>query len=94
MGLRSRGVEVFPEKSVRYIRRRLAGDRLKGKQFDLVTIWHVLEHVRDPEAYIERIYRLLKDKGRLVIEVPNFDSHQEVQRNTGWARLKIPPLFF
>lgn len=62
---------------------------LKEKQFDLVTIWHVLEHVRDPEAYIERIYRLLKDKGRLVIEVPNFDSWTRRFSGKYWLGLDL-----
>lgn len=62
---------------------------LKEKQFDLVTIWHVLEHVRDPEAYIETIYRLLNDNGRLVIEVPNFDSWTRRFSGKYWLGLDL-----
>lgn len=62
---------------------------LKEKQFDLVTIWHVLEHVRDPEAYIEMIYRLLNDNGRLVIEVPNFDSWTRRFSGKYWLGLDL-----
>lgn len=62
---------------------------LKDNQFDLVTIWHVLEHVEDPEAYIERIYRLLKDKGRLIIEVPNFDSWTRKFTGKYWLGLDL-----
>ena len=48
--------------------------KLDEKSFDIVTMWHVLEHVKDPERYIEKIYDLLGNKGKLVIEVPNLDS--------------------
>ena len=44
------------------------------EQFDVISLWHVLEHVPVPELYIEKIEHSLKENGRLVIEVPNFDS--------------------
>ena len=47
---------------------------LEGEKFDIITMWHVLEHVKDPERYIERIYTLLKEGGNIVVEVPNYDS--------------------
>jgi cyclopropane fatty-acyl-phospholipid synthase-like methyltransferase len=42
--------------------------------FDTISIWHVLEHVSHPEEYISKISALLPKGGKLVIEVPNFDS--------------------
>lgn len=60
---------------------------LEEEQFDLVTIWHVLEHVKDPEAYIEKIYRLLKGHGRVVIEVPNFSSWTRKFTGKNWLGL-------
>ena len=46
-----------------------------GKEkFDLITMWHVLEHVTRPEEYIRKIKMLLSRKGKIVIEVPNFNS--------------------
>jgi 2-polyprenyl-3-methyl-5-hydroxy-6-metoxy-1,4-benzoquinol methylase len=42
--------------------------------FDVITIWHVLEHISKPDKYIERIYEILNDHGKLIVEVPNFDS--------------------
>ena len=47
---------------------------LEKAGFDLITIWHVLEHVNKPERYIEKIYGLLNDRGKLIIEVPNYNS--------------------
>lgn len=42
--------------------------------FDAVTMWHVLEHVRDPRRYLSEIYRILKPNGVLVIAVPNVNN--------------------
>jgi len=47
---------------------------LKSSSFNFVTMWHVLEHVKHPEKYIVKMRSLLKNNGRMVIEVPNFNS--------------------
>lgn len=47
---------------------------LQESSFDVVTMWHVLEHVKNPEAYIEKIYQVLKPGGRFIVEVPNVGS--------------------
>jgi 2-polyprenyl-3-methyl-5-hydroxy-6-metoxy-1,4-benzoquinol methylase len=43
--------------------------------FDVVTMWHVLEHVTDPERYLREIHRILKPSGLLVIAVPNVNDY-------------------
>ncbi len=43
------------------------GDR----RFDLITIFHVLEHVHDPAAVIRKCHGLLRDNGTILIAVPN-----------------------
>ena len=40
-------------------------------RFDLVTLWHVLEHLRDPFAGLHAVHDLLEPRGRAVIAVPN-----------------------
>jgi len=42
--------------------------------FDIITLWHVLEHVTDPRKFLIEINRLLKKNGILVAEVPNIGS--------------------
>lgn len=44
------------------------------KSFDLITFWHVLEHTREPQKYMRKSYKILKNGGRIFGEVPNFDS--------------------
>ncbi|MBN2143044.1 MAG: class I SAM-dependent methyltransferase, partial [Candidatus Aureabacteria bacterium] len=57
--------------------------------FEVITIWHVLEHVPDPIRYLERMYHLLTPKGKLVIEVPNFDSWTRPLTGKYWLGLDL-----
>ena len=42
--------------------------------FDVITLWHVLEHTEDPYAVLAKLHALLKPEGVLVIEVPNVEA--------------------
>jgi 2-polyprenyl-3-methyl-5-hydroxy-6-metoxy-1,4-benzoquinol methylase len=43
--------------------------------FDVVTMWHVLEHVTDPGRYLREIHRILKPSGLLLVAVPNVNDY-------------------
>ena len=45
-------------------------DNINNK-FDIITSFHVIEHIKDPLAILEKLKNLLKDNGKLIIEVPN-----------------------
>jgi 2-polyprenyl-3-methyl-5-hydroxy-6-metoxy-1,4-benzoquinol methylase len=45
-----------------------------GRQFDLVVLFHVLEHVREPTRFLAQLAERLAPGGRLVVEVPNVDD--------------------
>ncbi len=63
---------------------------LPSESFDLITMWHVLEHVPDPIAMVRHISRWLKPDGRLLIAVPNFSGIEARILKTRWAFLDIP----
>lgn len=44
--------------------------------FDGIVLFHVLEHIIDPVNFLKNISNLLKPKGKLIVEVPNFDDNQ------------------
>lgn len=58
--------------------------------FDAVTLWHVLEHMADPRDVLTQAHRLLGDRGRLVVEVPNFGSWQAWVGPEIWYHLDVP----
>ncbi len=62
---------------------------LKG-QFDVITLWHVLEHLPNLEDHIKEIKKLLKPKGTLVVAVPNFKSHDAKYYKEFWAAYDAP----
>lgn len=58
--------------------------------FDVVTMWHSLEHMRDPAKVIAETKRILKKGGILKIAVPNFDSWERKLTQKDWFHLDIP----
>lgn len=47
---------------------------LKNTQFDIIVMFHVLEHIWDPIEFLEKISTFLSQEGTLIIEVPNVDD--------------------
>ena len=58
--------------------------------FDVVTLFHVLEHVTNPREVLLEARRLLKRNGRLVLQVPNIQSWQFRLFGAKWYGLDIP----
>jgi 2-polyprenyl-3-methyl-5-hydroxy-6-metoxy-1,4-benzoquinol methylase len=48
--------------------------KFSENSFDIVTMWHVLEHVGDPKTYLKEAHRILKPNGLLVVAVPNVND--------------------
>jgi len=59
-------------------------------RFDLVTMWHFLEHDYDPPRTLEAARRALQPGGRLVIEVPRLDSLTFQLYQERWPGLQAP----
>jgi 2-polyprenyl-3-methyl-5-hydroxy-6-metoxy-1,4-benzoquinol methylase len=58
--------------------------------FDIITMWHVLEHVPDLQNQIKELKRLLKPNGAIIIAVPNFKSHDAKYYGEFWAAYDTP----
>ena len=58
--------------------------------FDIVTMWHSLEHFTDPLTYLREAQRLLKQDGVLLLEVPNFGSWEAKIFKQNWFHLDVP----
>ncbi len=65
-------------------------NRLKKQSFDVITLWHVLEHIENLSECISQLNELLKDDGRIVIAVPNYKSFDAQYYNEYWAAYDVP----
>lgn len=68
--------------------------RIPGEQFDVVTMWHLLEHLFDPAAALANVHRILKPGGILMLEVPNFQCPLARVFGRYWFPLDIPRHLF
>ncbi len=65
-------------------------NQFQGHQFDVVTLWHVLEHIPNLEETISQLSELVKSNGILIIAVPNFKSYDAKHYNKYWAAFDVP----
>jgi len=65
-------------------------DDFQGETFDVVTLWHVLEHLPDLYQTVQKIEALVKEGGTLVIAVPNFNSKDAAYYQNFWAAYDVP----
>ena len=63
---------------------------LSNQKFDVITLWHVLEHVDNLFEVIEQLKNLLHENGRLVIAVPNHKSYDANYYKEFWAAYDVP----
>jgi SAM-dependent methyltransferase len=59
---------------VRVIREYFENAPIEPDSLDVIVATHVIEHVSDPSAFIEKAYRSLKKGGKLIMETPTYDS--------------------
>jgi 2-polyprenyl-3-methyl-5-hydroxy-6-metoxy-1,4-benzoquinol methylase len=98
LGWETYGVELG-EKASAYARGQLKLDIRVGRvedasfhddHFDVISMHHVLEHLLDPAAQIERARRMLKPGGILVISVPDLDAPERVIFGKRWGAYDLP----
>ncbi len=63
---------------------------LEENSFDIVVIWHVLEHLTDPASTLKKVGKILRQGGKLVVAVPNFGGLQSRLFRRHWFHLDLP----
>ena len=61
-----------------------------NKQYNIITLWHSLEHVHRLNQTLDKIYQLLSDKGVLLIAVPNINASEKQYFRDKWVAYDAP----
>lgn len=64
--------------------------KFEDHSFDVITLWHVLEHLPNLEDHVTIFKKLLKPNGTLIIAVPNYNSFDAKHYKNFWAALDVP----
>lgn len=67
----------------------LLNDKMNDR-FKIITLWHVLEHLYNPDIYIQKIKNMLENDGVLILALPNPDSFDASYYKEYWAGYDVP----
>jgi SAM-dependent methyltransferase len=81
---------TLEEKNLKLVRAPLAQVKASLGTFDVITMWHVLEHLEQPVELLKELASMLAPGGALVVSVPNFASWQSRVFTGGWFHLDPP----
>lgn len=65
-------------------------DALPNQNYDVVSLWHVLEHLPNLKEQIAKITKLINTNGYLIIAVPNYNSYDAEHYSEYWAAYDVP----
>jgi len=80
---------LFPDR-ITYLRGSLGDLELPKASFDLIFLWHVLEHLQEPDLQMKRLLEVLRPEGSIVLAVPNFASLESRCFKGNWFHLDLP----
>lgn len=63
---------------------------LPENEYEVITMWHVLEHVHELKPYLHQCFKSLKQNGRLIIAVPNYTCFDAKFYKKYWAAYDLP----
>ncbi len=83
-------VNAVKARGINAVKGSLTDNPFKEKSFSIITMFHFLEHIAQPDIYLQAAKRLLKQGGDLIIQVPNSDSFQAGLLKKRWAGYDAP----
>lgn len=63
---------------------------MSSSRYDVITMWHVLEHVHELNSTLSELKRLLKPNAHLIVAVPNYRSYDANFYGSDWAAYDVP----
>lgn len=65
-------------------------DKFQPESFEIITMWHVLEHIHTLNETFQKLLSLLKPGGVVLVAVPNADSLDAQKYRENWAAYDVP----
>ena len=91
MDMSLQAVEIIKRQYGYDVKQGEIGSRIwDARRFDVITMFHVLEHLADPRKALKYATELLQPKGMLIIQVPNISSIQARLFGKFWYGLDVP----
>ncbi|HWR53550.1 MAG TPA: class I SAM-dependent methyltransferase [Bryobacteraceae bacterium] len=81
---------AWSAKAVPCVAADLASAPFRAASCAAVTMFHVLEHLTDPAAYLNAAHALLRPGGRLIVQVPNAACWQFLLLGENWTGIDVP----
>ncbi len=68
----------------------LASAKFNAESFDIITVRHVIEHIRDVHSFMAELFHILKPNGKLIIETPNSEALGRNYLGANWFANEVP----
>jgi 2-polyprenyl-3-methyl-5-hydroxy-6-metoxy-1,4-benzoquinol methylase len=68
----------------------IKNDTWKKNTYDIIFLWHVLEHTHDPFLLLQSLKKRLTKNGKIFIAIPNFKSYDSKHYGEYWAGYDLP----
>jgi len=88
--INSEGIKLCKKRGINIINKEITKFNFKNEKFDVVTMWHVLEHVNNPIETLKKIKKILTDDGIFIFQVPNTNSLGFKFGKQNWFHLDSP----
>jgi 2-polyprenyl-3-methyl-5-hydroxy-6-metoxy-1,4-benzoquinol methylase len=89
-GVDAYGIEPSAEARANHARIQSSLDSLSESDFDVITLWHVIEHVYSVNDILEKLKERLSKTGTIFIAVPNHKSDDAKHYGAEWAAYDVP----
>jgi len=66
----------------------LSRDKIKEQDFDVVFAFDIVEHLENPDKFLENIVPAMKDEGLLILSTPNINSFSHLVQRSDWFAFK------
>ena len=88
--INNEGYKATKIKGINVFNQDISGVNFDGKKFDVISLWHVLEHIKEPKLLFENIKKNLNNNGIVIFQIPNTGSIGFKYGKKNWFHMDSP----